>query len=528
VIRQPRLVARAGVLVTVVALTTSALSLSIIPAARASGTPEHLINWLAAGDSYSSGEGLPHYTGPCVQALTGTGSQAWAEVAHHDLESRVPALEAPVFVACTGAKMDQFIDQADKAGTPEWDPATMARADLVTFTFGGDDVGFRPIVEQCLGIWYTYPTDPGLHNCPADSVVRSTIASQVRAKYPAFLDEVANKAMNSGGNIVVLGYPDLIEDPKFWPTMDRIFGVCMGIYADDAPLIRGWAGDLNATIGHSVASFNAEPAAQRNNVEATFVDVNTGQPDSPSHIAFDDQNLFEPSTGARHNICASESWLNGVSAIDGIGGSFHPKQQGQNAMGALAAEVIAHLNWSHLQGGVVDPSGRVGPLQIASSTESQVEKVAGTPQFIWTGNMISGDPTNQSLIPDFKAMGYDCIAPVPPNPEPRCQTTYYLDESTGVLQAFSTESSSFQTPNGTRVGMSGTGVQQRERQTWSTPGCRPPNIMLGSASTPTIVLVTEGGSGTVTGIASENTGQADPTAPMPMPPGGSGIGLLFC
>jgi hypothetical protein len=69
---------------------------------------------------------------------------------------------------------------------------------------------------------------------------------------------------------------------------------------------------------------------------AMFVDVNTGQPDGPSHIALDNPDLFEPSGGPRHNLCSSDSRINGVTTIDGTNGSFHPKQQGQDAMGALA------------------------------------------------------------------------------------------------------------------------------------------------------------------------------------------------
>jgi hypothetical protein len=190
------------------------------------------------------------------------------------------------------------------------------------------------------------PSDPG-HTCPKNSIERAVI-SRLGEHYKPFLNEVANWVVTPGGNIVVLGYPDLIELPKYWPELDQKLGLCLGIGTGDATLLRGWAGDLNATIGQAVSGFDAEPASTRHNVTATFVDVNTGAPHSPSHIAYDNPNLFEPSSGARHNVCASESWLNGISTIDYGAGSFHSKQQGENAMGALAAEVIRRLDWSHL------------------------------------------------------------------------------------------------------------------------------------------------------------------------------------
>jgi hypothetical protein len=39
----------------------------------------------------------------------------------------------------------------DAAGHAEWAPS-MGRFDLATFTFGGDDIGFAPIIEQCIGL----------------------------------------------------------------------------------------------------------------------------------------------------------------------------------------------------------------------------------------------------------------------------------------------------------------------------------------------------------------------------------------
>jgi len=75
-------------------------------------------------------------------------------------------------------------------------------------------------------------------------------------------------------------------------------------------------------------------------VHLTFIDVNSG---GGAGISKSDQNLYEPASGPRHNLCATQPWLNGLSTIDYGSGSFHPKQAGQDAMGALAAEVIPAL-----------------------------------------------------------------------------------------------------------------------------------------------------------------------------------------
>src|SRR5580658_2314117 len=132
-----------GTLVTpIVSLGTATAASSSVP-----------FTWLAAGDSYSSGEGLPHSIGPCAQADE-VDSKSWADVAADDLRedhSSPVFADPPVLAACTGATSQDMIDANDAAGAPEWNQS-MGRFDLVTFTFGGDNIGFAPIIEQCVGL----------------------------------------------------------------------------------------------------------------------------------------------------------------------------------------------------------------------------------------------------------------------------------------------------------------------------------------------------------------------------------------
>ena len=322
--------------------------------AAAKATP---ISWLAAGDSYSSGEGLPHSTGNCARANDGSGSATWAQEAYQDLHGPEPRLQRPDLVACTGAVTADLIDAKDGLGAPEWQPS-MGRFDLVTFTFGGDDIGFAPILEQCIGLSRLVattenaadggivpryvaplPSDPG-HTCPAASTIRNRIQA-LAGTYRAFLTEVADEVVVPGGNIVVLGYPELVELPKYWALWEQKLGACWGIGTGDATELRGLAGDLNATIGAAVSTVNAQAP---DHVHMVFADVNTAN----GGTAPDDPDLFEPSSGPRHNLCASDPWMNGWNPIDYGNGSFHPKQAGLDAEGALAAAFIARLGWSGL------------------------------------------------------------------------------------------------------------------------------------------------------------------------------------
>ena len=305
----------------------------------ASGIQKHVpelakpvtLRWLAAGDSYSSGQGLNDTTEPCARGDFKQGSLAYPVLAYDDLRVTLPGLQYPQFVACTGATTPDLISSSDKGGHPEWN-RSMGTFNLVTFTFGGDDIHFSGIIEQCLfGVPMVHLPSLG-HNCPSDKWVRDQIASQLGSKYRKFLTQVANRIVSPGGNIVVLGYPELVDLPKFWPLVDKLLGTCQLLAPEDAVQLRGEAGDLNATIGEDVKMVNG---AHPNGVHLTFLDVNTGSDPGPVKIKSSDQNLFEPSTGGRHNLCGTgTSWMNGLVKLHlatRFFPSFRTRQQGRRA-----------------------------------------------------------------------------------------------------------------------------------------------------------------------------------------------------
>ena len=340
--------------------------------------PTRPISWLAAGNSYSSGQGLAYEVGPCAQAREeGQGELgAWGVEAADLLKGKGNlSLEAssPDLVACTSATSANFLSPQGK-DPAQWN-ASDPRYDLVSFTFGGDNVGFADVVDKCLGLdpagiisgtsiaWgaallgplvgpatalEAWTADPFVH-CQSNAALRGQIRRQLVPAYEKFLRNVADQAVTPGGNIVVLGYPEFVEDPKLWSTVDKDAGLCQGIRPGDAEELRGLAGDLNATIAGAVHSINAE---HPNNVKLTYVDVNTGDP--AVGIPYNDQNLFEPSTGARHNLCAAQEWLNGITvqfhgvSLPDFHHSFHPNEAGNDAMAALVEQVFPQLDWSHL------------------------------------------------------------------------------------------------------------------------------------------------------------------------------------
>jgi hypothetical protein len=318
------------------------------PGAEASGsTGRHgspgpaPITWLAAGDSYSSGQGLAHTSGACARGDSGV-SLAYPIQAYDDLRKLMPELKDPYLTACSGAVIANYFNAGDAERLPEWRPAG-SRYDLVTFTFGGNTVDFSGVISQCvLGPFHeVHASAPG-HKCPENAWVRQQIAQRLGAPFVAFLREVAGRTVVPGGNVVVLGYPYLMADPASWPAADRAAGSCQGITVADAYQLRSEAADLNATIARDVAEVNAE---QPNGVHLSFLDVNSGGRAGPVVIPRNDPLLFEPAASGSHNLCGSgAAWMNGIDVLD-LNRSFHPLLPGYVAEGHLLAQVLLHLDW---------------------------------------------------------------------------------------------------------------------------------------------------------------------------------------
>jgi hypothetical protein len=320
---------------------------------RASSTPI-TSEWL--GDSFTSGWGLPGNTGACQVSTSSWPYQAMSDLAG----SSVQIAPNPVFGACGGDTTAQVASEI----------APGTKADLVGFTFGGDDVGFSSTLTECIAADIgTFVTGTSPLQCPSDSTVRSNIESDLAAKYggyQGFLNFMASNYVVEGGNMVVLGYPALMEESIRWHEFDQIVGLCNGITPTLANLMRGWAGLLNQTIGEAVLQFNSEPPAQRDNVEATFVNVQDGGSSADTN-----PNLFDPAgTNVGHNLCGSDEWLNNFDKLDfsahwihPIG--FHPNLAGHIAMGHLAASAIEQMDWSRL----ANPAPSAPPATSTSTTQ---------------------------------------------------------------------------------------------------------------------------------------------------------------
>lgn len=150
------------------------------PAARAAAP----VDYVALGDSYSSGTGAPPYSGGlCFRSDQGY-ARLWADT---------HAVSSFKYAACGGATTQSMTDQfaALDAGT-----------DLVSITIGGNDVGFANTMITCVTA-----TDASCADAVDSGIAQANgvLPARLDATYATIRDRAPN------ATVVVLGYPRLVE-----------------------------------------------------------------------------------------------------------------------------------------------------------------------------------------------------------------------------------------------------------------------------------------------------------------------------
>jgi len=109
------------------------------------------VDYVAMGDSYSSGEGSPPYDSGSGQRdrVCHRSREAWPR----QLANISPEIRAPLLVACTGAET-KHVEHWYKGSPPQTDALSLlisneGNRDLLTMSIGGNDAGFGNWVFRC-------------------------------------------------------------------------------------------------------------------------------------------------------------------------------------------------------------------------------------------------------------------------------------------------------------------------------------------------------------------------------------------
>jgi lysophospholipase L1-like esterase len=239
------------------AVVTVATMLGVVAPASAATS----VNYVALGDSYSSGVGTDNYINDGTSCLRSPqGYPALWAAAH----------KAAAFnlAACSGARTTDVL--SGQLG------GLSASTTLVSITVGGNDAGFTNVIENCI-----FDSDSGCQNrvATAETFIRNTL--------PGLLDNTYNTIRSHAPNaaVVVLGYPRLYQVP----------GSCVvGISDTKRTAINGGGDVLDTTIATEAGKF----------ARFHFADV---------------RNAFSP-----HEICSSGTeWLHSVD-FNNLTDSYHP------------------------------------------------------------------------------------------------------------------------------------------------------------------------------------------------------------
>ncbi len=289
-------------------------AVSVLRAAAGDDEPQRRIGgWAAMGDSYASGQGADDDAGYCAQSSIASGPTAW------DLLTRDGwTVEFGVLVACGGARSSAFDQQWD-VYTGGVEPG----ADVISFSFGGNDIGFSSVIEGCAG-WGAFD------GCEEDE---EELRTRIDAQFDNWRDMYVKAALRltAKGQVYVTGYPRLIAEdaPELRCVIPRaamskgsadLLGR-VAVYLDDA--IRGAVGAANAELSSIADPLNPGSAyGQR----VHYISV------------------LGPFTG--HEVCSGApiEYLHAVSKTEGR--SFHPTNTGHRALGRLLKDRIEQT-WPH-------------------------------------------------------------------------------------------------------------------------------------------------------------------------------------
>jgi hypothetical protein len=181
------------------------------------------LNYVALGDSYSSGEGNPPYSADSGSKgdYCHRSAQAYPEV----LSSQLPNSQLR-FYACSGATTSHILTDRRYTENAQIGRSGVDRsANLVTITLGGNDAGFSDVLSACilqsvnatlggilpgrLGSWLGLSSDP---SCSSSASFSSSVSQGIDDVRPLVQDtykELRQQTDPVNTSIIGVGYPRL-------------------------------------------------------------------------------------------------------------------------------------------------------------------------------------------------------------------------------------------------------------------------------------------------------------------------------
>lgn len=250
-------------------------------------------HYVALGDSFSSGPGVPEQT----DVLCGRSDQNYPSLVAR-------AVDAASFtdVTCAGADTSHLANRQDTA-PPQLD-ALRPETSLVTLGIGGNDLDLTGLITRCVVLGVLLP-----HGAPCEASFTLLGTDEIRARISAVaprieaaLKEIHDRSPRA--RVLLVGYPTLFPDDGTGcrPTVRLADG--------DFPWLRDKEKELNTMLAQQATVYDAD-----------YVDT------------------YTPSVG--HDVCqpADVRWIEPTDTERAAG--FHPNAAGHRSM---ADAVLARLD----------------------------------------------------------------------------------------------------------------------------------------------------------------------------------------
>ncbi|MGW0735532.1 SGNH/GDSL hydrolase family protein [Streptomyces sp. NPDC002851] len=263
-----------------------------VGAAPAAAAEEPAGLYVALGDSYAAGAGVPDQSaGLCARSDRNYPRLVAAKADITDVRD----------VTCAGAKIKHMTELqtypvVGKVNDPQLNAVT-AQTKLVTLTIGGNDLGagdlgMAEVLVKCVAL---AATDPA--GAPCSKSYGNTLSDRIDAVAPAIASAVTQiRERAPEAKVLLVGYPAVLPEDH----MDCLFK--QPITVNDAAFLRDRIKELNSLL-----------AATAQQSGATYVDT------------------YTPSIG--HDICQVpwERWIEGITPHQPAQ-PIHPNARGQQAM----------------------------------------------------------------------------------------------------------------------------------------------------------------------------------------------------
>jgi Tol biopolymer transport system component/alpha-tubulin suppressor-like RCC1 family protein len=315
--------------------------------------------YVALGDSYSSGEGVPpFFAGTDVPDPTPPSTSPPKDMCHRSTHAypelilnRAGFPSSVDFWACSGAVMRDFYQPKYSAEPGQLDHLNTG-VTHITFSVGGNDIGFATIGAVCTdvtAVFFFQQNSKYQPNCGdfldqqgqlqpnklVDGLTTGIPEQGVSYSLPNFYSDIHTASPQA--RVYVIGYPNPLP-PKLPPCPPRNGAVC-SVGDCTANVLREDPNNTNGLkYGPGPTAYQVAFTIHRNDIiwmNKLFARLNTAIQTNALKAGFyfvDNTHTFDG-----HEVCASQPFVHGVVLPNNSNDppspfSFHPNDPGQAAM----------------------------------------------------------------------------------------------------------------------------------------------------------------------------------------------------